>query len=456
MRGTSLDGRLIRALTFAGWLVVVTFAALPARAEGHFFLFVGDEPPQPALVQAAFRETIQPRPNQQRQLPLAAGASRERLGKVFPRLFAGGNSVDRTAFEGELKAARGAHFNGQFQESEAGFVRAFDSVKNEPEILADAKLFQRLVDGAATRYKNSLARKRPKTEARAQIQNFLERYPMASPTASDHAPEVVTAWNEVRAELKKGFGSLLVNVHPVELERGGGCKLYLNGAEVADLPLPGALAVPRGEHLLQVRCGPQLGWLQRIAVGAAAVSVRVPVRAMLSARGDAGSGGIVLSAPSEGDASALVDAISTACELDGAVVVVAATQRAKFGQWQPNSDQPALDLIGDVDGVTIVGVRTMAKGSHDEVDSGGRVWTWVVGGVGLATLAGAVVANVITADEINAGKDAEGLKTTTVALYIAGGALVATGIVLFFVEGGDDDGESASFGPGPGGMMVRF
>jgi hypothetical protein len=86
------------------------------------------------------------------------------------------------------------------------------------------------------------------------------------------------------------------------------------------------------------------------------------------------------------------------------------------------------------------------------------VWTWVVGGLGVATLGAAVVANVVTADKIRAGESGtEGLKTTTNALYAAGGALLATGIILFFVEGDSDGGaESAGFSVGPGGVAVRF
>ncbi len=434
---------LIAALSLA---VIVPSAR---AADGRFFLFIADEPPQTELVQAASREAQKADP------PLAPAIARERIGSAFPRLFVSAGGPERAALEADLKAGRGAHFNGQYQESETAFARALDAVRDAPEVLGDAKLFQRLVDGAATRYKNTLARKRPKSEARGQIEAFLARYPMASPTASDHAPEVITVWKDVRAAAKPSFGSLVVNVHPLELERGGGCKLHLNGAEVADLPQPGPLGLPGGEHLLQVRCGLQVGWLQRVVVGKAPVTLRVPVRAMLSARGDVTSGGVVLVAPLEGDAPALIQAVSLATGVGGAVVAVANEAKVKFGRWEMAADDPTLASVGKIVGTNIEGVRGISKDSGSA--SSARVWTWVVGGLGVATLAGAVVANVITADKINAGDtDVEGLKTTTVALYIAGGALVATGIILFFVEGGDDGGESSSFAPGPGGMIVRF
>jgi len=438
----------MRQLLAAALSLAVMVPAARA-ADGRFFLFMGDEPPQTELVHAAYREA------QKVEVPLLPAVARERIGKVFPRLFASAASLDRAALEADLKAGRGAHFNGQYQDAEAAWARAFDAVHEAPEVLAEAKIFQRLVDGAATRYKNTLARKRPKAEARAQIEAFLERYPLASPTASDHAPEVIALWGELRKAAQAGFGSLVVNVHPVELERSAGCKLYLNGAEVADLPQPGPLGVPRGEHLLQVRCGPQLGWLQRVTIGKTPVTLRVPVRAMLSARGETVSGGVVLVSPSEGDAAALVEAVSLATGIGGAVVAVAKDAKMRFGHWETAADDPALASVGRIVGTNVEGVRVISK--DGEGGGSGRVWTWVVGSLGVATLGGAVAANVVTADKISAGEnDVEGLKTTTVALYVAGGVLVATGIILFFVEGGDDDAASASFAPGPGGLVVRF
>lgn len=436
----------MRILLFAA-LSLVSGASLAHASEGRFFLLVSGETPEEALVRSAYREVHRTEP------PIPPEVGRERLGRVFPRLFSSGRSIERSALEADLKASRAAHFNGQFAESEAAFSRALAAVAEEPELIASQPaLFQRLVDGAATRYSNTRARKRPAKEARAEVEAFLLRFPQASPTPSDHPPDVITLWNSARTALRASFGALTISVQPLELERGGTCRLLLNGAEVAELPLPGPFALPHGEHLIQVRCGPQKGWLQRVAVGAAPLSVRVPVRAMLAARGDAGTGGIVLVAPAEGDASALVQAVSTAAELDGAVVARTATGRVELGRWDAAMDGPTVDAVGRIEGAEIEGVRAFEPGGGDD---GGRVWTWVVGGLGVATLGGAVVANVITADKITAGEeDVEGLKTATVALYVAGGALLATSIVLFFVEGGDD--EDAAFVPGPGGVTVRF
>lgn len=431
-------------------LSVVSVASLAQASEGRFFLLVSNETPEPEFVKAAFREV------HRTETPVPPDIARARLAQAFPRLFASGRSLDRSALEADLKAARAAHFNGQFAESEAAFVRALNAIAEEPELIAGkGALFQRLVDGAATRYANSRARKRPVKEARAEVASFLMRFPQASPTASDHPPEIIALWSELRAAQRADFGSLNVSVLPLELERGGTCRLLLNGAEVAELPLPGPFGVPRGEHFVQIRCGPQAGWLQRVQVGAAPLSVRVPVRAMLAARGEATTGGIALVAPSEGDAGALVQAVSSATDMEGAVVARTATGRVELGRWDSAMDGPTVDAVGRIDGVEIEAVRAVTPGGAEE--GSGRVWTWVVGGLGAATLGGAVIANVIAADKITAGEeDVEGLKTTTVALYVVGGALLATSIVLFFVEGEGGDDRDATFAPGPGGVTVRF
>lgn len=431
-------------------IALCAWAVSPAAAaEGRLFLFIGDEAPRPELVKAAFRELAATTP------PLSPEVARARLGKVFPRLFAAGSGVDRGALESDLKAGRAAHFAGQYNDAEAALARALETAGAEPQWLEDKKLLQRFVDAAALRYKNTLARKRPKAEAKAQLEAFLVRYPLTSPTASEHAPEVIALWNEVRAGLKAKQGSLSVDVLPLELERSGACKLHLNGAEIADLPQPGPIAVPRGEHLVHVRCGPQVGWLERVGVGDAPVALRVPVRAMLSARGDAVTGGVILVAPTDGDALALVDAIADAAGLEGAVVTVASRDRVRFGRWDPGSDAPKLATVGRIEDDAIA--RVAPIGAGDEA-GGGRVWTWVVGGVGLATLGAAVVLNVVTADKITSGEaHTEDWKTATIATYAVGGALVATGLLLFFVEGADvDGGEGASLVPAPGGLALRF
>lgn len=447
-------GRDMRAMTgTVAFVVALTSFVASSRAdEGRFFLLVSNEPPQPKFVQSAYRVA------QRAELSLPPDVARERIGGTFPRLFGTGRSVERSGVEADLKAGRAAYFNGQFKEAEAALTRAIDAVVDAPElVLGSPVLLQRLVDGAAIRYANALGRKVGERDAKAQLEGFLRRYPQSSPTPSEHPPEILAAWNEVRTALKAATGAVMINARPVELERNGSCRVMMNGAEVAELPLPGPLSLPRGTQLIQVRCGVQTSWLQRVEIGTTPVTLRVPVRAMIAAYGDPTTGGLVLVEPAEGDAAALVSAVSAAVGLDGAVVARTGTAKVDIGRWESTMDGPTVEAVGTINGNEIENVRTVeAKGDST---GGGRVWTWVVGGVGLATLGGAVIANVVTADKIKNNEPAEGLKTTTVALYVAGGALVATSIILFFVEG-DSDPQPASAGaslsPGPGGFSVRF
>ena len=97
--------------------------------------------------------------------------------------------------------------------------------------------------------------------------------------------------------------------------------------------------------------------------------------------------------------------------------------------------------------------------------SGGRTWTWIVGGVGVGALAGGLVAGMAmtSADDVytknlvtdpgasytalKAQYDAnKSLGQKATILTIAGGALIATSIVLFFLEGGSSGGSGGDVG----------
>lgn len=453
-RRRGLVGFVTMGLTALAWS-----GGTASASEGFFFLLMTSEPPDQGLVVAAHREATRATPT------LPPDEARVRIGAAFPRLFGTSRLVDRNVIEGDLKVARSSHLGGQFQESEDAFARALATVLAQPEALSgQAPLLQRLVDGAALRYTNALARKRPEAEARAQLVEFLRRFPFASPTVSEHPPTVIKVWGEAREAVRLSTGALVVNVHPLELERSGTCRLHVNGAEVVDLPMPGPLALPTGEHVMQVRCGAQASWLQRVELASIPRALRVPVRAMLAARGDIQTGGIVLVDPGERDSAVLVDALSEATGLTGAVVARTATAKVEFGRWNAGMSGPTVENVGAIEGTDIVGVKRASTTGPPE-GAGGRVWTWVAGGVGLAAVGGAIVTNVLYEDERQAGKpqsELEGLQTTSTVLYIAGGALLATSIVLFFVEGGSSSGSSSSSfapglaSPGPGLVEVRF
>jgi hypothetical protein len=92
--------------------------------------------------------------------------------------------------------------------------------------------------------------------------------------------------------------------------------------------------------------------------------------------------------------------------------------------------------------------------------SGGRTWTWIVGGVGLGALAGGLLAGaaVKTADDaykarlsdqannpvtLQSQYDAnKSLGTKATILTIAGAGLLATSVALFFIEGPSSSGGS--------------
>jgi hypothetical protein len=106
---------------------------------------------------------------------------------------------------------------------------------------------------------------------------------------------------------------------------------------------------------------------------------------------------------------------------------------------------------------------------HVARESGGRTWTWIVGGVGVGALAGGLVAGMAmtSADDVytknlvtdpgasytalKAQYDAnKSLGQKATILTIAGGALIAAAVVLFFVEGGSSGGSGGDAG------VIRF
>jgi len=431
---------------------LVLGAASGALAESKFFLFVSNDVPTQALVDSAIREARSSGP------PAEAEVSRAKLTRAFPQLF-DPPSGERTTIDAELEAGTAAHYATNFEQAEVHLARAFEVAYARPELLdANAVVVQRLADGAALRYGNATVTSRDAPEARRHLREFIRRFPRAEPTRTEHPPPVLEVWAEILREVTTETGSLMAYVQPLELERAGNCRLLMNGAEIGRLPLSGPVSVPAGEQLIQARCGLQRSWIQRVEVRNEPVTLRVPVRAMMAARAETRSGGIVLTRPEVGDAAALVAAVSEAADFDGAVIVEAVIGKALIGRWERGSVGPSIDKQGKLEGDAITGVTSYRV--REEPSGGGPVWAWVVGGVGLAALAGGVVANVMYNDEFNSGQDRDKLDTlrgAALGLYIGGGVLLATGIVLYFVESASGGGghDAAAFEPGGGSHAPR-
>jgi len=433
--------------TVVPW-IVVAWTSTATAADDRFFLFVsGKDAPSQALYESAWREARSVEPFAD------AAASKAKIGAVYPRLFEGVASVDRGAIEGDLRAGKAAYFATDFALAETHLARAIDAAMSSPEVLASsAVILGRVADAAALRYANALANKVPEPEARAALREVIVRLPRITPTPTEHAPEVVALWKEIAAGLPQG--GLVVNVAPLELERSGTCRLFVHGDDLEALPLAGPVRLPQGEHLIQVRCGLQASWLQRVTVGAAPTTIQVPLRAMMAARADLDTGGLVLVSPVEGDSAALVDAVSQAAGFAGAVVVrPGAPRRAEIGVWRPNLDAPTLSAAGTLspDGISDVrGVSATLERPADPLSP----WPFVIAGAGAAALIGGVVTNVGYLDDRDAGvQDLDA--TPSAVLYGVGGALLLTGVVLFVLDV-TDDGPSAVASPRPGHLAVRF
>ncbi len=440
------------AVLGVAWCAFAGGVGADARAEDRFLLVVTQDTPSPALVAAAYRGA------QAVEATALPDMARERLARAYPRLFAAGKTATRASIDAELKAARDAHYQANFEAAETHFRAAMELAYAEPEILAEsARLLQQLTDAAAVRFRNTLARGRPEPEARTELHAFVKRFLTVTPTSADHPPAVIAEWEAGRQAALADPGLMSVSVRPLELERGGGCRLFVNGGEVGTLPLPGPVRVARGEHLVQVQCGLQKGWLQRVRVDEKRVSLVVPVRAMVAARADPDTAGILLVAPEEGDEPALVAAVAEAAGFVGAVAVRAAVGRMEFGRHAAGSS-----------GATREAVASLIDGNLGAVERvGGRAreaqfgpWPWVIGAVGVGALATGLALNLIYVDSKDTDPDAAALRTPSTAMYVTGGVLVATGIVLLVVDAASDDGAASArgtrTGAGPGGVAIRF
>lgn len=439
----------VAALSLAA-LIVQTREAHAGRR--YFFLFVGkDEAPAQGLLESAWREADKV------EAVAEPERSRELIGKAYPRLFSGARSIDRTTVDNDLKAGKAAYSAADFASADRHFSRVIDAAFESPELLASSPtVVASLADAAALRYSAQVADNKPEAPARAQLVAFLKRFPNLVPRPAEIAPDIIEVWDKVREEVTGGGGTLMVNVLPIELERSGTCRVFVNGVDSGPLPMSGPLKTPTGDQMVHVRCGLQTSWLQRVTTTDGAHSIVVPVRAMVAARAEPTSGGLVIVSPEEGDSAALVDAVSAASGFDGAVVARPGTPRRwDFGVWQPDQDAPSLLASGTVDGGTVTKVVRVAPGSGS---SGGvSPWPFVVAGAGAACIIGGVVANIGYIDDRDAGK--QDLDATPAAvLYGVGGALVLGGVIWMIVDlTSDDGGSTAAVRPsGPTSVVVRF
>lgn len=450
-----ISSAFVALLAFAGSAHASAPSPQTGGTERRFFLFITPDPPLGTLVETAHRDAQKWAPTE------AAETSRAILGKAYPRLFDAGRSADLRALETDLKAGTDSHYNASFAAAEGHFARAIDFAFNEPEVLAtNPDVLPRLANAAALRYKNAISMKSEPAKAMGELERFARRFPSLSITSTEHPPNIVAAWDEAQKKVRGASGTLSLSVHPTDFERSGECNVFVNGVRFGTTPLAGPVQLPQGDHQVQVRCGNRASWLQNVAISQRGVSRIVPVRAMLGARGDFATGGIVLVAPSEGDASTLVTAISQAAGFNGAVVIRTTVDKLELGRQDMGTAGPSREATARVEGDSISPWKKVEAFSDSASSGDVSPWQWVTGGVGVAALAGGIIANVLYVNDFNADKrdNLDTLASASVIGYVAGGALLATSVVLFIVDASNSLGAAQSnFAPGRGGLFtVRF
>ncbi len=453
---------------FALWLAgAALLVPSVATAADRFVLLVTQDLPHRDFVQAAAREGAATG-----DVPEAAIVL-QKLTRAYPALLEGPAPRDLASVIEDFRAASEAHYATQLDQAEKHFARGFGLLYQRPDILGtQAEALEAIADAAALRFRNAAASGQ-EAEGRRELEAFIRRYPDALPPRANHPPAHFELWEVIRRAVMANEGALTVHALPLEWERAGDCSVFVNGAVRGTLPQAGRLRLPAGPHLVQVRCGARVGWLQRVEVGARPVTITVPVRAQLAAQVDPGTGVVTLVRPSEGDAAQLVESISASAGFQGANVVRTAIGRALIGTWTPGADSPSDRRQGELvsqgsdarpSGIVRV---TSVMASHD-ASAPSRTWTWVSGGTGLALVAGGLVTQLYREGTIedrggaanlteNDRAVASDLETLSTGLYVGGGLLVGAAIVLYFVEGAQPSPDAATVrGPGQVELTWRF
>jgi hypothetical protein len=437
-------------------------AGATASAEDRFFVFTSPQAQLPSLVLTAWQDAQGFVPS------VSASDARRRLEDVFPGLFSPAGTTSVARLEADLKAGLDAFYDSKYADAEKRLAEAVAFALAQPESLAaaPASLGTKLADGAAVRYRNALKMKADKVKALGELERFIRHFPTLGLTLDDHPPEIGEEWQRVRGKILADAGGLAVAVQPSELEAAGaGCELLVNGASAGKVSRT-AVALPTGRYLVKVHCTIGVSWPQIVNVGADTTNLTVPLQAMLATRVDGETGGLVIAGASDEDASALVTAVSRSAGFDGAVVVHAAKDRLELGRQDAGDAAAAVEVVGRLKNGAIDGWKPVAA-TVEPPDSQGQatrfgIWPWVAGGAGVAGLLVGVGLNVAYENERQSGnlESLDGLKTSSIAGYVAGGLLLATGAALYVLDDAAADGPSAagasSVSAGARGLTVRF
>lgn len=336
-----------------------------------------------------------------------------------------------------LRDGEDAFFAIELDKARSALSAAWERLRKNPALLADPAVGPaRAASGLLTLVRAHLHEGRG-ADAEAVLRWLLGVHPDAEISAATQPANVVELARTVRSSLVTGRITWEV------LGPSAGCRVFLHGM---DRGAQSPVEVAAGEHLLWVRCGDAAGWSWRVDVPAGGqVTLRTAPATEATLRWE--NGALVPSGELEAGAPLVI-----ARALGVSVVA-------------PLGEAGAMSLIeARPDGTTRVVVVPPSEApaivESVEAEASGALsgWGWATLGLGAALVAGGGALHGVHDGRVGSGgatssnmDDARTLRGASIGLYAAGGAALATGIVLLIVDAAD---APVAVGAGPGGVAL--
>lgn len=338
-----------------------------------------------------------------------------------------------------LRDGEDAFFAIELDKARSALSAAWEQLRKNPALLADPAVGPaRAASGLLTLVRAHLHEGRG-ADAEAVLRWLLGVHPDAEISAATQPANVVELARTVRSSLVTG--RIMWEV----LGPSAGCRLFVHGM---DRGAQSPVEVAAGEHLVWVRCGDAAGWAWRLDVSAGGeATLRTAPATEAALRWE--NGALV---PSGGVEAGTVLAVSRAL---GVPVVAPAGQPGAMWLVEARPDGTTRVLVAAAADADVNGVTDSVEVAQSGALSG---WGWATLGLGAALVAGGGALHGVHDGRVGSGgatssdmDDARALRGASIGLYAAGGAALATGIVLLIVDAAD---APVAVGAGPGGVAL--
>lgn len=344
-----------------------------------------------------------------------------------------------------LRDGEDAFFAIELGRARTALGDAWEQLRSNPLLLADPAIGPaRVTSGLLTLVRAHL-HDSGEAEAEAVLRWLLATVPDAEISEATQPANVVDLAERVRATSSAGRVAWEV-VGPAK-----GCRLVVHGV---DRGASSPVTVAAGETVAWVRCGDSAGWARRMDVPSGGVAT---LRSAPAAEAQLQWDGAAL-VPTGLEGEAIGAAVADVARALGAPVVAALGGEGALSlvEVQPDGAVRAIETVPAPRETTVV------IGGGGEESGAMSAWGWATLGVGAALLAGGGALHAVHDERAGASNPSEDdldaartLQGASIGLYAAGGAALATGVVLLIVDAtSGDDAAPVVLGPGQGGAVI--